>query len=624
LSGRDSRKKTIEPATRQGEYSRGAQREWLGLALLLAAGLLLRLAFVTAFPTRPVSDFSALVQFGLLMRDRSVVEGGFYWDLLSAGLPLILSVLFRLFPDSPETAARLATAIATGLLPALPYLLWRGVQPRWVRLLAGGLLALWPGQILFSGVVAQDNWVLVPVVALGALAVRAVAGRRGYPMAAGLLYALGVAFRQEMLVVLLPLLLAAALGARGEGPWRWRRALALGAIAAGVPLLLLALQRQAASGRFALTSKHSGLAILGAYIPGSTADGWADPIPYVAAVEPALLDDLEQVRRQAARLALREALKRPGFHAARIAAFTLDATVSSETANLIWSLVSPDLFPPSEQPRALAFGRAAQEPLRNEMAILLALFLAALLLARRNPAVWILCAAIALKIGLHAFTVSQGRYFLASTSLQILVIALGAREAARRSSLRPAAAVLAGCGAFAAGVLFVAPRAVARVRARDVDPPRTYRFSLSFAPGEPKSLDCTVGPGRLTALSQNGATLETYDVDPSPGETAVADCVFRAPAPRVPLILRLLDPYAPGGLPGRIVQRVTVDGRDVFVHDVAAEAGSGWTEIPLAPAAPGARRTLRIELAAVRPDPGAAWGRASVTSFSLAHQEKGR
>jgi len=69
---------------------------------------------------------------------------------------------------------------------------------------------------------------------------------------------------------------------------------------------------------------------------------------------------------------------------------------------------------------------------------------------------------------------------------------------------------------------------------------------------------------------------------------------------------------------------VTVDGRDVFVHDVAAEAGSGWAEIPLAPAAPGARRKLRIELAAVRPDPGAAWGRASVTSFSLAHQEKGR
>jgi len=129
---------------------------------------------------------------------------------------------------------------------------------------------------------------------------------------------------------------------------------------------------------------------------------------------------------------------------------------------------------------------------------------------------WILCAAIALKIGLHAFTVSQGRYFLASTSLQILVIALGAGEAARRPSPRPAAAALAGCGALAAAVLFVAPRAVARVRARDVDPPRTYRFSLSSAPGEPKSLDCTIGPGRLTALSQNGATLRRTTSIPYP------------------------------------------------------------------------------------------------------------
>jgi hypothetical protein len=612
LNGRGSRKKTIEQKTRQDEDPRW---EWLGLAVLLAAGLLSRIAFVTLFPTRPVSDFRALVDFALRMRDQSLVTGGFYWDLLSPGLPVTLSLLLRLFPASPDTAARLATAVATGLLPGLPYLLWRGVQPRWVRLLAGGLLALWPGQILFSSVVAQDNWVLLPAVALGALAVRSVAGRRGHPVAAGLLYALGVAFRQEMLVALVPLMLAAALGVRGTSPWRWRRALLVCALTFSGPLLLLALQRQAASGRFALTTRHGGLSLLGSYIPGSTADGWADPIPYIAAVQPALLEDLEQVRLQAGRLAWRAALARPRFHAERIAAFTLDSTVGSEEANLVWSLSSPDLFPPADQPRALALAHAAGRDLRIEMAILLALFLTAALLAWRDPAVWALCATIALKVGIHAVAVLQGRFFLVITALQILVIALGAREAARRASLRAPAAILAGSALLATGVFLVAPRAVAAVRARDVIPQYTYRFSLSPGLGAPRALDCTVRQGLLTAVSQTSATLETFHVDPAPGEVAAADCTARPSASL--LVLRVLDPYAPGGLPERMVQRVLVDGREVFGHDVAAEPGTGWAEVPLGVPVPGKAMTVRIELLAVRPDPGAAWGRATATAFEL-------
>jgi hypothetical protein len=613
LNGRGSRKKTIEPTTRQGENPR---REWLGLALLLAAGVLSRLAFVTLFPTRPVSDFRALVDFALRMRDQSLVTGGFYWDLLSPGLPVTLSLILRLFPAAPDTTARLATAVATGLLPVFPYVLWRGVQPRWVRLLAGGLLALWPGQILFSSVVAQDNWVLLPAVALGALAVRSVAGRQGHPVAAGLLYALGVAFRQEMLVVLLPLLLAAAIGIRGTSPWRWRRALLVSALTFSGPLLLLALQRQAATGRFALTSKHAGVSMLGAYIPGSTADGWADPIPYIAAVEPALLEDLERLRQQAGRLAWHAALARPTFHAERIAAFGLDSTVGSEEANLVWSLLSPDLFPAAGQPRAAAFAHAAGHPLRIEMAILLALFLAALLLAWRDPAVWALCAAILLKMGIHAVTVSQGRFFLVVTALQMLVIALGAREAARRTSLRAPAAALAGCALLALGVFLAAPRAVAAVRARDAVPQYRYRFSLSPSLGAPRSLDCRVDRGLLLAVSQTAATLEMFHVEPAPGEVAAADCTVRPTAG--PQVLRVLDPYAPGNLPERMVQRVLVDGREVFGHDVAAEPGSGWAEIPLGAPVPGKAMTVRIELLALRPDPGAAWGRAAPTAFELA------
>lgn len=602
----------------------GTRGEWLGLAAVLAAGLLPRLAFVTLFPTRPLSDFRGLLDFGLWMRDSSVTNGGYFWNFFNPGLPLILSLILRAFPASPETAARLSTAIATGIVPALPFLLWRGVQPRWVRLLAAGMLALWPGQIAFSGVIAQDNWVLLPAVALGALAVRSLAGHQGHPVAAGLLYALGVSIRQEMLVVLLPLLLGAALGAPEEGRWRWRRSLLLCALAAGAPLLLLALQRQAATGRFALTSQHGGLAILGSYIPGATANAWGDPLPYVAAVAPALLEKPETLQRNAVRLAFREALARPAFHAARITAFTLEFAVGGETDNLFWSLAAPEALPPADHPRALAFTRFAAPWLRAEMAVFLALFLASLLLAWRNPAVWLLGAAIALKVGVHAVTVSQGRYFLVVTALQILAIALGAREAARRSSLRPVTAALAAGGVVAVGVSLLAPRAVARVRARDVDPPRTYRFSLTPLPTEPRILDCRVERGRLTSVSETGATLETFHRNPPPGEAAAADCVFRAAVPAAPLVIRLLDPYAPGGSPGRMVQRVVVDGREVLVHDVAAEPGSGWTAIPLAWPAPGHRTTIRIELDAVHPDPETPWGQQAATSFELAHAQEKR
>ncbi len=600
------------------------RREWLGLAALLATGLLLRLAFVTAFPTLPVSDFRGLLDFGLWMRDRSIVTGAYYWDFFSPGLPLILSLLLRVFRADPEATARLSTAVATGLLPAFPYLLWRGAQPRWVRLLAGGLLAVWTGQVAFSGVVAQDNWVLIPVVALGALAVRSLTARESHPLAAGLLYALGVAIRQEMLVALLPLLLGAALGARREGLRRWRKPLLVCALAAGAPLLLLALQRRAATGRFALTSEHGGVAVLGSYIPGSTANAWGSPIPYLAAVEPELLESTAELRRRALGLAVREALARPAFHAARITAFTLDFAVSAEGGNITWSLTGPDVLPPSARPRALALGLPLYNFLHFEMAALLALFLASLLLARRQPAVWLLAAAVALKVGIHAVTVAQGRYFLAATALQILVIALGAREAARLPSRRSVAAALALGGTVAAGPLLLGPAAVAWVRLRDVDPPRTYRFSLGPAPGEPRLLDCKIERGRLANASDTGATLETFDPNPSPGEKAVADCLFRASAPSTPLVLRLLDPYAPGGLPGRMVQRVLVDGREVLVHDIAAEPGSGWTEIPLGAPGPGRRPAVTIELAAVQPDPGLAWGRAAATSFELAYAQEKR
>ena len=596
----------------------GRGREAAGLALLTFLGLTFRLAFVSAFPTIPFSDFRSLMRFGLYLRDHGLTSADWAWQFFSPGLPMVLSGLFAAFPDAdPDAVARLATAVACGLTPLLPFAIWRGVLPLWTRLLAGVSLALWPGQVMFSGVVAQDNWVLLPTVALGALAVRSLLARgHGWPGTAGLLYAVGVAMRQEMLVALLPLLLAAA--GTGDRAGRWRR-LAIAALAAGLPLLAFAAQRNAATGRFALSSQHGGLAILGSYIPGATADAWTDPYPFIASVEPALLRDRQALLAEAPRLAFQEALRRPVFHAARIASTVLNFAVTGEAASLYWSLGAVEVLPASRHERGAAFYARVGRPLAFEMALIQGLFLAAVIVGvrRRNAAVLVLASAVLLKYALHAVTVSQGRYFLAATALEILAIAVAAHEV--RTARRFAAGALAAGALFALGLLVAGPSLAARVRSRDVDGQRTYRFFLEPRGGG-ADLDCVVERGQLVSLAWKwSAILRHFQRDPAPGEVAAAVCELTGSGA---LALRVFDPYAPGGLPGRLVQRVTVDGAEALAHDVAAEPGTGWSEIPLGPLGPATKKRVVIEVAAVRPDPGAAWGHAVQTEIQLVRPGK--
>lgn len=597
------------------------RREALGAALLLALGLLPRLAFVTVFPALPVSDFRVIVEFGVFFRDAPFTAPSWFWEFFSPGVPMALSLLFRAIPAPPDDVARLATAVVTGLVPLLPFFLWRTVLPLWTRLLAGAALALWPGQILFSSVVAQDNWVLPPALALACLAVRALlVPGGGWPVAASLLYAAATAARQEMLVVLLPLLaVAAGLRAR-EGR---RRRLALCLLAAGVFLGLLAAQRRAATGRFALTTAHGGIAALGAYVPGSAGSHWVNPTAYVASVEPEVAADPARLQREAGRLALQEALRRPWFHAARMAATVSTFLIQGEATNLYWSLLLPGVVPAGRQPLANSVTARAGRFLCWEMAALQALFLAAAILAvrRRNGAILLLGVAILLKVGVHAVTVTQGRYYLAVTGLEILGIVLGCREAARPGNARLGAAALAAGTAAAAALFVFGPKLMEQVMARDVELQRTYRFTL-VGPGHSGRLACVVERGRLSALAPTGADLETLDAIPSPGETAEAVCRLTGSGPPVPLAIRLHDTYAPGGQPDRMRQRVVVDGAEVFDHDLGAEPGAGPADIPVGAVGEGTDRQVLVQLVAVQPDPGTAWGRAAVTKIEIVQDQE--
>jgi hypothetical protein len=610
-------------------------RETLGFLLLLILGLAPRLAFVTRFPTIAFSDFNTIVAFGQHLHDHGIFTNGWFWEYFNPGLPLVLAALFGIFPGDPGSVARVATALACGLLPILPFLIWRGVLPFWLRLLTGASLALWPGQILFTGVVAQDNWVLLPAVALGALAVRfLLAGDRPRPVIAGLLLAAGVAMRQEMLIVLFPLFLAAAGVTLRGGWWRWFVA----GFAAGLPLLALVAYRGVATGRYTLSTEHAGLAVLGAYIPGASANAWTDPYPYIASVRPDLLHDRQALLTQASMLAVREALRRPGFQSARILSAMCTFSVQGEALSLYWSLGAPEVLPLADREPGEALDARVGQPLRYEMAAIQGLFLAALLVGirRRNVAILVLASAVLLKFAIHAAIAAQGRYFYAATALEILAIAVAAYEvwtappakvgqasaclppASRRALL----ALALGVGmVFALGLLLVRLPLEVYVRTHDTDQQRTYRFPLAVA-DHGAELDCVMNRGLLVTLdvpreSTQSAAIRTMKGDPPWGDAATAVCELSGTGKPRPLTLQVMDPYAPGGFPDRMLQRVEIDGVEVYSHDIAKEPGSGWANLPLGDVGEGTKRKVVIEVKAIRPDPGPGWGNAAVTTFQL-------
>ncbi len=591
--------------------------EWLGALLLAAAGSGSRLAFVLLFPTQPFSDFQALIGFGLRLRDAGWEASSWFWTQFNPGLPMILSVLYRVAPAGGPAAARLLTAAATGLLGVLPFAMWRGVAAFRTRFAAGLLLAMWPGQIAFSGVVAQDNWVLLPAVALACLGVRVLlsAESRGHPAAAGLLYAAAVSIRQEMLVVLLPLALAAAWPRPRRG---FARNTALFLLAAVLPLLALAAQRKAATGRFALTTTHTGLAFLGSFVPGASAAGWIDPKPWVASVDPALLDDDDRLRAASVRLALSEALRRPRFHLFRIATETAAMAVNGDRQDLYWSLLGPDVLPADLQSRASTFARRAGPLLTGELAFIQGLFLAAVIVGflRKNRAILVLAAAVALKVGIHAMASPMSRLLVPATALELLAIPLAAAElpALARGTRRVLAAV--GLGLTAA-LLIAVPPLERRLRRADVDFPRTYRFSLAIE-GGPGRVDCAVDAGRLSELDSRRAVIETFSPDPAPGDRARAVCTLPEIPPDGRLVLRFEDAYGAGGLPGRMVQSVAIDGRETLRHDVANAAFAGWIEASVADGASAAGRRVTFEVRAIEPERGWRWGVAARSAFEFA------
>ncbi len=412
---------------------------------------------------------------------------------------------------------------------------------------------------------AQENWALLPTVALGALAVRAlrIAGGGAYPVAAGLLLAVSTAIRQELLVVLAPAAFAAA-GLFGPRGARLRRGLRL-AVAALIPLFALALQRRAATGRFAITTEHGGLALLGSVVPGAAGTGWVDPKAYIASVEPALLEDRDAARRASIRLALDEWKRRPAFHALRSTAAAVRLSVEGDADDLYWGVGASEALPLAVRGRGAAFFARWVPRLRWELALIQGLFLAAFVRGarRRDGAILVLAACVLLKFGLQSMASPLGRLMVPATALELLSIALGAFSLA--AAARPRGWLVSA--AFALGgalvLLLVEPRLNEFVVARDEPARRVSRFPLEIAGMEKVFARCAVETGDVTALEWRRAWMR-----PSPGgPPARARCELPAAPPGFSLRLRLDKPG--GG--GRDV--VLSEGQSVRMVELAVPGG---------------------------------------------------
>jgi hypothetical protein len=577
-----------------------------------------RLMFAGRFPTCPVSDFRSVVDLSTIMQDSIFARGAWHWQYFNPGLPLLLSLLHRISPLDPDSTARLATVVGMGLVPLIPIFVLRPVVTlRW-RMLLGLLLALHPGAVGFSTVVAQDNWVTLPIVALCCTAMRVLFGSgKGKPVLAGLLYVVAFFIRQEMLLVLIPLTLGAAIGRVRAGALRTRNVAVLGSVV--LPALLFGIMhRGIATGRFALTTEHSGTAMLGAYVPGTGRNHWTDPLPFVASEAPELLDNPTMLQPGAFRLAIRELMRRPWFHTIRVVAAVLEDLRRVDSANLYWSLGHPEVLPVEKHADAAKFGRRFRSFFDNWLVGLHILFLAAmwvLIESRQRVLLGLAVSTIGLKIAIHALSVSQPRFFVPIVALEYLFLGFAAREIVQNAFSRVRIIRSMAIGGLLFGLLACTHSATESwFLQHDVDHQRLYRFQVPIQGGNGEAVSCILDEGRLTQLAPT-VRFTMRNRDPQPNERVHLQCDVPPRAGGGSVHIGILDEYEHGDVPGRVVQRVHVDDHEVLVHDIGKRAGTGWNNVQLLGSEATNKVQVDIEVRAVAPDPGAAWGQASTSAL---------
>jgi len=595
--------------------------ELIALFAVLVVSVAIHFWLPILHPAPLVSDFLGVVSFASDMADKGPLAPGWYWNLFSAGAPTLLSVPLALSSADDALVARFATAAVISVLPLVPMVMLRGVLPLWSRLLVAIIIMLLPSHIVFAGVVAQDNWVQLPALALACLAVRNAYGDgHGYPMWSAFLWCVALYIRQEMLVALLPLAVLAAwpLQARVNA-----RAITSFAAVALVLMLGIAGQRQAASGDFSLASRHGSTSLLGSYVPGA-GFGWIPYDSYIQQHAPELVGDAEGIRRQAAHLALEEIRERPFFHLVRRLGAVADTLMTRDGSLQYWAFIADPGSgrSASEAASAQRLGASFTNPVLYATILLHALFLGAAYvgLRTRDKALIVITLAILLKVGIHFVVAVQARFFLVVFVLEALAIGLAVMRLRHAGQLAKGASIVAlGGGMLLVLLMPGLGRLGAWVAAQDAlwqeGTARQYRAHFGKV-----SAACQLSGGRLLPSTTPGITFAVAHPDPEPGESADLLCRLSSSGHGGDIILEVEDGYAPGGFPDRMLQIVEIDGQAVRRHDVANEAWSGWWQQRI-PVPAGSSREVRVRVEGLRPDKGPGWGDAARTSVRFSPAE---
>jgi 4-amino-4-deoxy-L-arabinose transferase-like glycosyltransferase len=243
----------------RSENSATATTLAIGLALTVLATAL-RLAWVLAVPTVPVSDFAMYRESANYLSEFGSLDHGFIY---MPGFVVLLAWIKDLGGDL--LAQKIPGVIFGGLgAGALFALTLSFFESRRVAVIATLLYAQWPAGVAMSSVVGTD----IPAAALLAVALAVLAGlgpRRPWWAAIGFGVVMGVA--AWVRAVALPLT-ALSLGYWLARRARWRQALALTGAAVAATLLVLlpwGVRHVRQSGHLYFTDDHGGItALIGA------------------------------------------------------------------------------------------------------------------------------------------------------------------------------------------------------------------------------------------------------------------------------------------------------------------------------------------------------------------------
>jgi 4-amino-4-deoxy-L-arabinose transferase-like glycosyltransferase len=155
-------------------------KRWMGdngnlLVTILLLAFILRLAWVLAVPTRPISDFHEFHRLAISLIDGQgyVSTSGEPTAYRPPGYPIFLTGIYSIFGVS-DLAARLVNVLLGVLTCWLTYQLASELFDRRVGLVAGVLLALFPSMIAWTNILATENLYLPILLAAILFFLRAV------------------------------------------------------------------------------------------------------------------------------------------------------------------------------------------------------------------------------------------------------------------------------------------------------------------------------------------------------------------------------------------------------------------------------------------------------------------